>query len=228
MKIIKNWFYKLSWIKDNLIIIENNLNVILFDEWNLKRQIEIMNNSKVEIYWFLKSINKYTFEVKINWKNSNLKIGYLLLSWNKEELNIKIHSSLWANYSKINKKIISIVWKNWIINLDWTLKINKWLKEVSWHLNEENLFLSKNWKINCIPSLLVASNRIKASHSCKIEKISDEQLFYLRSRWIKKDNALNMIVTSYIKILFQCMWMIDKNFYNKVINDVLETIKEKT
>ncbi|MBT3727553.1 hypothetical protein HOG21_08115 [bacterium] len=33
-----------------------------------------------------------------------------------------------------------------------------------------------------MPTLLVRSDDVKASHSCKMERISDEKLFYLRSR----------------------------------------------
>ena len=224
MKITKNWLYKLWEIKENSIIIWDNLSVVLFDEWNTNRKIEIWCNSRVEIYGFLSNIWEYNFYTKIVWENSILKIWYLLLSWHEEEINVKIYSEIWANYSKVDMKIISIVWNNWKINIDWILKINEWLKLITWNLEEENLFLWETWIINCIPSLFVKSDNVEASHSCKIERISDERLFYLRSRWISKNNALYMMIESYINTLFKCLWMLDKEFYTKIINNILYKI----
>jgi hypothetical protein len=220
MIIKKNWLYKLSEIKENSIKIWDNLSIVLFDEWNFYREIEIWCNSRVEIYWFLNNIWKHNFGTKIVWEKSTLKIRYLLLSWNKEELNVKIYSEVWASNSKVDMKIISIVWNNWLINLDWVLKINPWLKLINWSLKEENLFFWETWIINCLPCLLVSSDNIEASHSCKIERISDEKLFYLRSRWISKNNAINMMIESYIKTLFQYIWILDREFYNKIIKKI--------
>ena len=68
-----------------------------------------------------------------------------------------------------------------------------------------------------IPTLLVRSDDVKAKHSCSIEKISDSKLFYLRSRWIKKNNALQMMIEGYIFDLFKCLNMIEWDFYEKLI-----------
>lgn len=227
MKITKNWLYKLWEIKENSIIIWDNLSVVLFDEWNIDRKIEVWSNSNVEVYWFLSNIWKLNFDTIIKWENSTLKIWYLLLWLDLENLKVKIYSEIWANYSNVDIKIISIVWNDWSINLDWILKINKWLKLVKWNLSEENLFLWNTWKINCIPSLLVWSDNVEASHSCKIERISDEKLFYLRSRWISKNDALNMMLESYVKTLFNGLWILNQEFYNKITWNILQKIEQK-
>ncbi|MGB2111461.1 MAG: SufD family Fe-S cluster assembly protein [Patescibacteria group bacterium] len=52
------------------------------------------------------------------------------------------------------------------------------------------------------PTLLVRSNDVQAGHGCNIEKISDEKLFYLRSRGVDKQNALTMMVIAYIETIF--------------------------
>jgi Fe-S cluster assembly scaffold protein SufB len=226
MKITKNWLYKLSEIIENSIIIWDNLSVVLFDEWNIDRKIKIWCNSRVEIYWFLNNIWEHSFDTELIWENSTLKIWYLLLSWNKQDLKVKIYTEIWASNSSASIKIISIVWNNQKINLDWTLKINTWLELVKWNLSEENIFLWETWIINCIPSLLVWSDNIEASHSCKIERINDEKLFYLRSRWVNKNNALNMMLESYIKTLFKCLWMLDKKFYEKITNNIIKKIEK--
>jgi Fe-S cluster assembly scaffold protein SufB len=65
---------------------------------------------------------------------------------------------------------------------------------------------------------------VKANHSCAIEKISDSKIFYLRSRWVWKENALQMMVEWYIVDLFKCLNMIDKDFYEKLVLEIKENI----
>ena len=78
--------------------------------------------------------------------------------------------------------------------------------------------------VKWIPTLLVRSDDVKASHACKMERISDEKLFYLRSRWLGKDNALNMIIEAKIENLFSCLRMYDKDVYEETLENILNKI----
>ena len=90
---------------------------------------------------------------------------------------------------------------------------------------EDNLFLWNKWSIKWIPTLLVESDDVEASHACRIEKISDEKLFYMRTRWIWKENAISMMINAKIFDLFKCLSMINKEFYNEIIENILKEIK---
>ena len=104
--------------------------------------------------------------------------------------------------------------------MDWILKVEKNLKNIEWKLEENNIFLWESWKINSIPTLLVSSKDVNVSHSCKIEKINDEELFYLRSKGIKKQHSIQMMLDSYIVSLFKCLKMIDWTFYKNLMNNI--------
>jgi hypothetical protein len=217
MNIIKNWFYILSEIKDKSLNIWDNLNVVFFDDSNISRKILIWNNSRLEVYSFLTNINWVDFDIKINWENSYFKAWFLFFSKEKETKS-KILTEICSSNSKADVKILSIAWEWWSLDIDWIMQINKWLFWVEWYLNQENLFIWNKAKIRWLPTLFVRSDDVKASHSCKVEKISDEKLFYLRSRWIEKDKALSMMLESYIKSLYKCLQMIDKDFYDEKTN----------
>jgi len=237
MKITKNWLYiinNLPFSKGlpeewgggiNSIIIEDNLNVIIFDELNLIQNIEIWKNSMIDVFWYINNSANYNLDVSIIWENSSLKLWYLLIAWDKETIEAKISSKIKASNSSVKIKIISIVWNNWKIDLDWTLDISNNIKDIQWDLIEENLFIWDSWKINSIPNLFVWSNELRASHSCKIERINDEKLFYLRSRWIQKEKSLSMILESYTNILFKCLTMVDNDYYISLITKINNKIK---
>jgi Fe-S cluster assembly scaffold protein SufB len=57
-----------------------------------------------------------------------------------------------------------------------------------------------------------------------MERISDEKLFYLRSRWLWRENALNMIIEAKIQNLFSCLRMYNKDFYEDILENILDKI----
>lgn len=223
--ITKNWFYKISELNTNNITIDNDLIVSIFDDVNNNIDIKIWENSKVEFYSVLENREDFKINFIQNKENSDLKVNYLLLSKDNIKLKSKIYSELVADNTKSDINIISVVWNSWYIDLDWIIKISEWIKKVDANLTEDNLFLWDTWKVKWIPTLLVRSDDVKASHACKMERISDEKLFYLRSRWVGKDNALNMMIEAKITYLFSCISMLDNDFYKELIEDILRKIK---
>jgi len=223
--IAKNWFYKLSEFKADKITIENDLIVSLFDDLNNNLDIEIWENARVEFYSILEDREDFRINFIQNKQKSDLKVNYLLLSKDNIKLKAKIYSELSADFVKSDIQIISIIWNDWFIDLDWIIQINEWIKKVDANLVEDNLFLGNSWKIKWIPTLLVRSDDVKASHACKMERISDEKLFYLRSRGIDKENALSVMIEAKIKSLFLCISMLDNDFYEELIEETLEKIK---
>lgn len=70
------------------------------------------------------------------------------------------------------------------------------------YLTEENIFVGKSGKVRGLPTLLVHSDDVKAAHACNMEKISDEKLFYLRSRGLPREDATVLMLESYIAKVF--------------------------
>ena len=224
MKITKSWFYKTSELGESEIIVVDNLAITIFDDLNTSLDMSIWENSYVEFFWF--SCNS-TQDINIVQKRvwSKLHFRYLIYSDKSIDNKIKISSEIFSNKVLSDVKILSIAWENGNINLDWIIKINSWVNWVKAKLIEENLFLWNKWKICWIPTLLVESNDVEASHACKIERISDDKLFYLRSRWVWKENAMRMIIEAKVFDLFKCLSMIDNKFYDELIERILEKIK---
>lgn len=227
MLINKNWFYKLSEFEDSKIIVDKWIVASFYDDWSKKIDVELLENSIVDFFWLYKNEWDYWINFIQTENNSKLKVNYLLLSSKQWILKSKIYSKISSDNCSSDVKIISMVWDSWNIDLDWIIEIDKWIKKIKGHLIENNLFLWDSWKIKWIPTLLVRSDDVEASHACKIERISDDKLFYLRSRWVWKDNALNLILEANIKSIFSCISMIDNDFYEKLYSEILKNLNEK-
>ncbi len=224
MNITKNWFYKInedSWEKIN---IWDNLQVAIFDDNEIAKKIIIWENSTLEYFSFFAEQGIYNKHFVCDKQNSKVIIKTLIYS-EDNKIESTITWELATNDTQSYTDILSFAWENWEFKLDWILKIGSALKNVKGRLDEENIFLWESWKISGIPTLLVETNDVEASHSCRMEKISDEKLFYLRSRGVGKENAMRMMIEAKIKNLYKCLEMYDSEFYEEILEKILQKIK---
>ena len=56
----------------------------------------------------------------------------------------------------------------------------------------------KGFSIN-IPTMHIDNQNVQIEHEATVSKIGDEQLFYLQSRGVSKDQAQSMIVNGFIE-----------------------------
>lgn len=229
IEITKNWFYKFSDLdlKWKKVKIADNLKVAIYDDLESKEKIiiKIWENSRLDYFSFFDKQWVHNKHFILKKGNTEVSVKSLIFSTNNDIIESQIIWELDASNTEINLDILSFVGEKWNIKLDWILQINKNLKKVKWRLDENNIFLWDKWKISGIPTLYVATNDIEAGHSCKMERISDDKLFYLRSRWIWKLNALQIMIESKIKNLFSDLEDYGKDFYEHIMEEILEKIK---
>ncbi|MDR0771881.1 MAG: SufD family Fe-S cluster assembly protein [Candidatus Peribacteria bacterium] len=79
------------------------------------------------------------------------------------------------------------------------------------------MFISETGKIEASPRLEVASNDVKASHSCKVEKVNKDKKFYLESRGLNDKEATKLILEANINSLF-----LDLENKKNILSQILE------
>ena len=220
MQITKSWFYNLEdfW-EISRFEISDWLKIIALDNWKTNKEIIVWKDVDLKICWFLEKEENYEIIFRQIWEKSNLEVNYLNLAKDSEKIKAKIHSKIESNFSQSDVFVSSICWDNWEVDLDWIIELAPNFRKMAWHLTEENIFLWDKGRVRWIPALLVKSNEVEASHACKIEKISEEDLFYLRSRWIDKQNASFILVESKVKNIFKNME--NEEIYPDLIEKIL-------
>ena len=220
MQITKSWFYNLEdfW-EISRFEISDWLKIIALDNWKTSKEIIVWKDVDLKICWFLEKEENYEIVFRQVWEKSNLEVNYLNLAKNSEKIKAKIHSKIESNFSQSDVFVSSICWDNWEVDLDWIIELAPNFRKMAWHLTEENIFLWDKGRVRWIPALLVKSNEVEASHAFKIEKISEEDLFYLRSRWIDKQNASFILVESKVKNIFKNME--NEEIYPDLIEKIL-------
>ena len=74
------------------------------------------------------------------------------------------------------------------------------------------------------PELRIFADDVKCSHGSTIGPVDESALYYLRSRGINKNEAMKMIISSFIKEDIQNLNDKNINFINENLSKFLENI----
>ena len=194
--------------KDEVIKIELNINKLTIDiegnvtlneistkEENLTLNINLKPNSKL-IFNRFKIDTDSNIEINlIQEENSILNFNYSSII--KDKTNIKVNSILKGDNNTTNINIKAVTEENGkceIVSeadIKPNIKDNKLLESIRVLLlnDEESIVL---------PNLLVSSNEVEVNHAATLSGIDKEYLFYLNSKGISEENAINLIKKGYL------------------------------
>jgi len=188
-KFLKNSLSDVS-IKDTTHLVD------MFFSASWKKQIIVPANSQLT-YLILAKNSTLDVQIEIQWEGASCKIFALCVS-DTHPVDVKIITHISASSVKVEKYVLSLLWEDGKVSVDANIDIQKWVKHIVSHLLEENIVFGKNISIKSLPALSVASHDVQASHGAKIEKINQEKLFYMQSKWLAQGNAQTLVVDGYV------------------------------
>ena len=79
------------------------------------------------------------------------------------------------------------------------IEINE--KATNSHTNQQthNLLLSRDAKVDAIPSLIVKVDDVSASHGGTVGEVDEDQVFYMRTRGIDRETAIRILVEGFFE-----------------------------
>lgn len=220
--ILKSWTYIYSDLKSPSYTIWENEKVLILDFWSNDSglNIDLLDNSILEYYSIRDSTSKTTIRINSVWNKSKTSLNILNLS-KKSIIELEINSLIESQGCNSEINIISLCGDEWKVKLNSWITITKnWINSTG-NILQENIFLWETWKITWIPALNIKTSESKANHALKIEKIKEEDLFYLESRWIDKTTATNIMLRSKINNLFKNLPDNHLSFYENKLEDFL-------
>ena len=177
-------------------------------------------NARVNIYAFHAESSLYHRHVQVIGEWAQVHVWCILAASNNVNIEAKVIGQLSSSSSSVYLHILSCAMEGGEIDLDGVVQIDEKIGKVSWKILEENIFLWESGKIRGIPSLLVRSNDVEAGHAARIERIPDEKLYYLRSRWIPKDDATVMMLKSAIATVFDPLRQTDEERHTELTESI--------
>lgn len=186
------------------IIVKNNASLTLnhFQNWGKKdtvvSQTDLILNQNSEVVFNQKCSNvpKILKMTNRNFLAENTSLNYLthLLS---NSGNIKIYDDTYLNGEKSKgiSRIRLIGKKNSNIYARSRMIANT---SGTGHVDCMGLLLDQNSIITAIPELINKNKEASLTHEASIGKISDEILYYLRSRGLTEDQAIDLVVNGFL------------------------------
>ena len=84
-------------------------------------------------------------------------------------------------------------------NFNGKIKVEKSAQKTKANLKIANLILSDEAKITALPEMEILPQDVKCSHSATISNLNKEQLYFLKSRGISKNEATKLLVTGFLE-----------------------------
>ena len=180
------------------IIWENSEKNILQKFENEENNFQIIPDSGSNIkFWAIIKNSQISFQFDIQNENLNIECYFLIPAIESQNVKLDINTDFKISNTKFWINVIALASDNASITLNGNLHIENGIKNVEAKLYEETLLLWNAKYISLIPWLRVDSPDVKASHWAKIQRISPERLFYMQSRGLSPEKAVNMIINSY-------------------------------
>ena len=178
-----------------------NVNVVLFSKQNsnvnLKVEINENANLKIDVISMNNQTNDvYNFDLVGEYATLNMNVLSLAKEAKKEFLFYVNHLARETKSSVSNHGISFVNGKNHF-KVNGVIKPN--MKNSDVRQITKGLILQEGGECLAEPVLLIDYHDVKAYHGATIGKISDDDLFYLMSRGLSKDEAFMLIINGLLE-----------------------------
>jgi Fe-S cluster assembly protein SufD len=230
------------------IILESNPN--LKEEVAYTFTLDILDNAKVNLVvysdfngltkTFQNTINLYKFSelnvigayvseklisdlvINLKGEQANVMVHGVALSKASQEQTVDVHMTFYAPHSFGDMYQVGIAKDSGKLTLNGVEKIEQGMKQANAFQTLKGVILSDNAIVNVNPILLIDEFDVKAGHGATIGKIESEQLYYLQSRGLTKQEAEKMIVHGFIKPIIDHIK--DETIQKRIENKIFESL----
>ena len=197
------------------INIEKNINFKLFEikegndvkvqyKYNLDDYSNVLVNKFYDV-----NILKELDIIYLNGESSEINYNFNTISKDKQNIDIIVYHLNKNTISNLSNKAVSILNGQTTFNITGSVYNNI----TDCIINQNNRIINLNEKKSTInPILLIDENDVEANHAALIGKFSDEEMFYLMSRGISEEKALNLLIKGFLHL----------NVNNKKIDEIID------
>ncbi|MBP9811915.1 SufD family Fe-S cluster assembly protein [Candidatus Gracilibacteria bacterium] len=102
--------------------------------------------------------------------------------------------SIIGSKSEASLELLALARDNSVLEIDGIGKVAPGCENVKLRVDQTNILLGEGARVRGRPVLEIETDSIEGGHSCKIQQVSKEKLFYLESHGIDADTAEGMLL----------------------------------
>ena len=217
----------LTNLESNEININVSKNVTLkidslsFLDSDKKINIDLSENSNVSLNFITNYKTKLNLNVNLNGEYANFDAKILSLASNFESsFDSQITHN--AKYTSSNIKNYGVSLEDSQILFNTTGKILKGMAKSNCYQLTRGIIAGEKGAVKALPILLIDEYDVSANHGAAIGKMSDDELFYLMSRGLTKQESFKLILSGILKPFVDNL--IDDNMKDYVQNEIYKLI----
>lgn len=171
------------------------------------RRTDLAQDSKVNWYsgLFGSMLSRYKIEYFLNGTGASANDSEVIFGNNEQSFDIQTnvnHESPSTDGRVVEKSILRNKSKSLFKGM---IRIKEKATKSNSFLSGRSILLDKDAKSDAIPGLEIFTNDVKATHSASVAQIDEEQIFYLRTRCLTKEEAERTIVEGFLEPLSRKM-----------------------
>lgn len=182
-----------------------------------EREIIIGDNSMVNINGLYLSSGQFKINNKLG---REVILNSQILSYQKNDQLLQIEDNyIFADKSSVGKIIVNALADNQsTINYLSDIIIKREAIETETRIDMKLYLLSQQARGLMLPGLKIATNAVKAGHGASTNKLTLEDLFYLKSRGLSEEQAKKIIIDSIVK---NFLITIKDDEYKKIVSSLV-------
>jgi len=171
------------------------------------RRTDLGQDSKVNWYsgLFGAMLSRYKTEYFLNGSGASANDSEVIFGNNEQSFDIQTnvtHESPSTDARVVEKSILRNKSKSLFKGM---IRIKEKATKSNSFLSSRSILLDKDAKSDAIPGLEIFTNDVKATHSASVAQIDEEQIFYLRTRCLSKEEAERTIIEGFLEPLSRKM-----------------------
>jgi ABC-type transport system involved in Fe-S cluster assembly, permease component len=176
-----------------------NIDSMMPAKLQVKDTVEVKKNGHIKCAYvdFSNALTNGDFQYDLAGEYAQAKIRIGVLSKKEENKEYKIHLRHLAPYTMGHMDNYGVVKDTAKLIIDGIGTIPQGNYQSDNHQVNKILVFNKDCQAKANPYLYIDEYDVKASHGASVGKVDDEQLYYLQSRGLPKDQALHLITYGY-------------------------------
>ncbi len=171
------------------------------------RRTDLAQDAKVNWYsgLFGTLLSRYKIEYFLNGTGASANDSEVVFGNNEQDFDIQTnvnHLSPATEGRVVEKSILRNKAKSLFKGM---IRIKENASKSNSFLSGRSILLDKGTKSDAIPGLEIFTNDVKATHSASVAQIDEEQIFYLQTRCLSKEEAERTIVEGFLEPLSRKM-----------------------
>ena len=183
------------------VIVEKGQKKIIVANTIQNGEVSVEENSELTLVMILTKgwEDKKILNLFLDGENSKITFLAFIIARDSEEFKFETISNHQVEKTEAYYHVRAAMFDKSKVYYKGNLNIDKGGQITNTYLSHDTLMLSKDARVETIPSLEIEADDVKAGHAATVRRIDEEMLFYLASRGIGQKEAEEMLIKGFME-----------------------------